>query len=117
VSRESGFQLQNLVDRLFFRERYDFLRELEHFSQEAHDISDLNKLGSSLVDLIGRSLKTTGVRLFVSDDSDSLISLLQPGSMFPVVSFQSNKSADQMDERNKQVVLSTSNRYIPQLQS
>jgi len=110
-------QLQNLVDRLFFRERYDFLRELEHFSQEAHDISDLNKLGSSLVDLIGRSLKTTGVRLFVSDEFGFFNLIASTGEYVPVVSFQSNNPLIRWMSRNKQVVYRHQIDIIPQLQS
>ena len=44
--------LQGLIDRWFFRERYKFLKELEDFSQETHDIRDLKQLGSSTVKLI-----------------------------------------------------------------
>jgi len=58
-------KLQQFVDRIFYRERYDFLLELDRFSQEAHDIRDLNQLGSSLVKLISRALQTSGVHLLL----------------------------------------------------
>jgi len=58
-------RVQRLVDRWFYRERYDHLRALAQFSQEAHGISDLDKLGSSLVRLIGKALQTSGVYLLL----------------------------------------------------
>ncbi|UCB42928.1 MAG: GAF domain-containing protein [Dehalococcoidales bacterium] len=60
---------QRIVDRLFFRERYRFLKELEEFSQEAHDIRDLKELGSSTVKLISRALQTSGVYLLLLSES------------------------------------------------
>jgi len=53
--------VQRVVDRIFYRERYDFLQELELFSQEAHDISNLERLASALVKLISRALQTSRV--------------------------------------------------------
>ncbi|NQT47731.1 MAG: GAF domain-containing protein, partial [Chloroflexi bacterium] len=56
-------RVQRLVDRWFYRERYSHLRALAKFSQGAHDISDLDELGTSLVGLIGQALQTSGVYL------------------------------------------------------
>ncbi|HEY32343.1 MAG TPA: GAF domain-containing protein [Dehalococcoidia bacterium] len=60
---------QRIVDRWFFRERYKFLKELEEFSQEAHDIRDLRELSSSTVKLISRALQTSGVYLLLLSES------------------------------------------------
>ncbi len=60
---------QRVVDKLFYQERYDYLRALEDFSQEAHDIGDLKQLGSSLVKLIGRALQTSSVHLLLLSES------------------------------------------------
>jgi len=62
-------RIQRLVDRWFYRERYDHLRALADFSHEAHDISDLDRLSSSLVKLISRALQTPGVRLLLPSAS------------------------------------------------
>jgi len=51
-------RVQRLVDRWFYRQSYDFLKQLERFSQEAHDISDINQLGSSLVHLLNQALQS-----------------------------------------------------------
>jgi signal transduction histidine kinase len=62
-------RVQRLVDRWFYRERYDFLRELDLFSQETHEISDFEQLGSSLVRLISRALQTSNVHLLLRSES------------------------------------------------
>jgi PAS domain S-box-containing protein len=62
-------RLQRVVDRWFYRERYDFLKELEQFSQEAHDITDIGDLGSSLVKLIGRAFQASTIRLMLPSQS------------------------------------------------
>jgi signal transduction histidine kinase len=108
---------QNLVDRMFFRQRYDFLRELERFSHEVHDISNLNKLGLSLVDLIGRALQTTGVQLFVSDESGYFNLIASTGQYVPVVSFQNNSPLIRWLSRNKEILYRHQVDVIPQLQS
>jgi signal transduction histidine kinase len=62
-------KVQAVVDKLFYRERYRFLEELEQFSQESHDISDLQGLSSSLGNILGRALQTTNVYILTLNDS------------------------------------------------
>ncbi len=61
--------VQRLVDRWFYRERYDFLEALENFSREPHDLSDIKQLGFSLVRLIDLALQTSGVHLLLLSES------------------------------------------------
>ncbi len=61
---------QRVVDKWFYRRRYDFLKELERFSQEAHDITDINQLGSSLVKLLNQALQASGIHLLLSESRD-----------------------------------------------
>ncbi len=58
-------RVQGLVDRFFYRERYDFLKELEGFSQDTHHVTDLRQISSSLVKLLSRALQATNVYLFL----------------------------------------------------
>lgn len=58
-------RMQRIVDRLFYRGRYDFLRALDAFSQEAHSISNPEQVGASLVGLIEWALQTSGVHLLL----------------------------------------------------
>jgi len=70
---------QRIVDRWFFRERYKFLKELEEFSQEAHDIRDLRELSSSTVKLISRALQTSGVYLLLPSESGDFTMVASTG--------------------------------------
>ncbi len=60
---------QRFIDRWFYRQQYDFLMELERFSREAHDISNLEQISSSLVKLISRALQTSNVYLLLLSES------------------------------------------------
>jgi K+-sensing histidine kinase KdpD len=80
---------QRVVDRWFFRERYKFLKELEEFSQEAHDIRDLMELSSSTVKLISRALQTSGVYLLLLSESGDFTMVASTGQESPQLSLRS----------------------------
>ncbi|HEY40727.1 MAG TPA: HD domain-containing protein [Dehalococcoidia bacterium] len=56
---------QNVVDRWFFRERYDHLRTLKRFIAETKHIIDLNQLTSSLVTSIANGMQSRSVFLLL----------------------------------------------------
>jgi putative nucleotidyltransferase with HDIG domain len=56
---------QNVVDRWFFRERYDHLRALKRFVAETKHIIDLNQLTSSLVTSIANGMQSRSVFLLL----------------------------------------------------
>lgn len=58
-------RVQRVVDRWFFRERYDHLQALERFTRETKDIIDLRKLSSSLLSMIARGMQSHGVYLLL----------------------------------------------------
>jgi PAS domain S-box-containing protein len=60
---------QNLVDKLFYRDRYDHLRSLEQFSRDARDITNIDELGSKIVRLIGSALRSTSACLLLPSRS------------------------------------------------
>jgi len=60
-------RVQRLVDKLFYRERYDYLRALEQFSQETKDISNIKSLVDSLLNLVSQAMLTTKSCLLVPD--------------------------------------------------
>lgn len=60
-------KVQRLVDRLFFRERYDYLVALERFSQETPDITDFKGLSRNLIRTAALSLQAAWVRLVLPD--------------------------------------------------
>ncbi|MDD5288494.1 MAG: ATP-binding protein [Dehalococcoidales bacterium] len=110
-------KMQNFVDRLFFRERYDFLKKLENFSREVHDISDLNKLGSSLVTLIGRALQTSSVQLFMATESGDFTLIASTGKDIQEIVFQNNSPLTRWMNKNKEILFRHQIDVTPQLQS
>lgn len=58
-------RVQRLVDRWFYRERYDYLEALNDFTEKTHDISDLRQLSSSLVKLVSKALQSADVYLLL----------------------------------------------------
>ncbi len=62
-------RVECFVDRRFYRQRYDFLKALEQFSRETHDITDLEQLGSSLVRLIAQALQAASIYLLLPSES------------------------------------------------
>lgn len=68
-------QAQRIVDKLFYRERYDYLIALEKFMQETHDIRNIKKLTTSLTSLIGPALQSSSVHLMLSSESGEFFEL------------------------------------------
>jgi len=59
---------QRSVDRLFYRDRYDYLMALEQFSKETQSIAELKRLGSTVVKLISGALRTSNVSLLLKSE-------------------------------------------------
>jgi putative nucleotidyltransferase with HDIG domain len=56
---------QRMVDRWFYRERYDHLQTLKRFTKETRDMIDLKQLGSSLVTAIANGMQSRYVYLLL----------------------------------------------------
>jgi len=97
-------KVQGLVDRMFYRERYNFLQELEQFSQKAHDISNLNELGSSFVGLIQRAFQTTNVHLLLSDESGNLKTIASIGTDTQQILIQNRSLLLQWFNENRSIL-------------
>ena len=61
---------QQLVDRIFYRDRYEHLRALEQFSQKAQSVVNLKELSSTLTQLVGGALRTSSACLLLPSESD-----------------------------------------------
>jgi putative nucleotidyltransferase with HDIG domain len=57
--------LQRIVDRWFYRERYDHLQNLKRFTSETRDMIDLKQLASSLVTAIANGMQSRYVYLLL----------------------------------------------------
>jgi putative nucleotidyltransferase with HDIG domain len=59
------YRLQNVVDRWFFRERYDHIQTLRAFRRESGGDLNLEQLSSSLVNAIANAMQALGVYLLL----------------------------------------------------
>jgi PAS domain S-box-containing protein len=55
--------VQRRVDRWFYRDRYDYLKALETFSRQTQSLTDSARLGSTMVNLIAKALRSSTVCL------------------------------------------------------
>ena len=75
---------QGLVDRLFFRERYDALRALEQFGREAQHEVDLDVLSCRLTRLVTDALHATRTCLFLPVESTETLELVSCEGLEPL---------------------------------
>ena len=67
-------RVQRMVDKWFFRERYDPLQALSSFSRSIKDVTDLKQLSSSLLTTIVQAMQSHGAYLLLpSKDSGNFI--------------------------------------------
>ncbi len=59
--------MQTALDRLYYRERYDYRRALVTFARELNSDLDLDRLSSRLVDRVRDTLATDKLALFLED--------------------------------------------------
>ncbi len=59
---------QQIVDRLFYRGRYDYLKALRQFSQQAQSVKNLEQLASNLVQLVKGALQTSSACLLLQSE-------------------------------------------------
>jgi hypothetical protein len=78
-------KVQTIVDKWFFRERYDFLKELEIFSLQAHDISGLEQLIISLSNIMSQALQTSRVYILTKDETGDYRSISTTNEGLPEV--------------------------------
>ncbi|MFC1919619.1 PAS domain S-box protein [Chloroflexota bacterium] len=62
--------VQNTVDRMFYRKRYDHLQALAGLSQQTHLLTDLDTTIHRFAELIGKTLESRVVVLFVDSLSN-----------------------------------------------
>ncbi|MFC2070586.1 ATP-binding protein, partial [Chloroflexota bacterium] len=95
---------QQSVDRTFYRERYDFLQQLETFSRETHAISDLKQLSNSMVDLIKQALQISSVYLVLLDESGDFTTVASMGEKNSMLSFNSQSPLIKWFQSNKGIL-------------
>ncbi|MBI4297670.1 MAG: GAF domain-containing protein [Chloroflexi bacterium] len=58
-------RFQTMVDRWFYRERYDHLKALQQFSLGTKDITNLQQIATSLTDLASRAMRANSAALLL----------------------------------------------------
>ncbi len=59
-------RMQRWVDKLFYRERYDYLRTLEQFSLECQSLASPEQLNVAFIHLVSQAMQTSGCYLLLS---------------------------------------------------
>lgn len=108
---------QRFVDRLFYRDRYDYLIALEDFIQETHDIRNLSQLTSSLVNSISRALQSSSVQLLLPSSSGDLTVVSSTDESASQLSLGSRCSVLRWMQSNKSLLYRQNMAVIPQLLS
>lgn len=75
---------QGLVDRLFYRERYDALRALEQFGREAQHEVNLDVLACRLTSLVTQALHATRTCLFLPAENSGTLELTSCDGLDPL---------------------------------
>src|SRR5215510_4078074 len=60
--------IQDYVDRLFYRKRYDYRRTLIEFGRELSSETDLGAMLASVIDRLSRTLLVNRIAIFLSDE-------------------------------------------------
>ncbi len=111
---------QNLVNRLFYGDRYDYLKALERFSQETQSIVNLKELGASMVQLVSRALQASSVYLLLlSEGKHGLVVVSSSGLESPTSGVVLNNSSPLVRwlDLHEGILPAEQLSIIPQLQS
>ncbi|MFC1902934.1 ATP-binding protein [Chloroflexota bacterium] len=108
-------RVQHIVDRWFYHERYDFLAALEDFSQKAHNISNLNQLSSSLIELVSRALRTSNAHLFLGTRNGDFTVVASSVGNAPQSVIESDSPLLLWMQSNRSILYSRYLTVIPQL--
>jgi len=113
-------QAQNLVDRLFYRDRYDYLRALQRFAHQTQSVLNLEELSSNMIQLVGGALRSSSVCLLLPSEGKGSLGVVScTGLESPPsgVVLRSSSPLVKWLERHGDIVSSEQLNIIPQLQS
>jgi len=111
---------QNFVDRLFYRDRYNYLQALQQFSQKAQNVINLKELSSTLTQLVSGALHSSSVCLLLPSESDNgLIVVSSTGLNNPPsgVVLRSRSPLIKWLKLKQRILSSEEFNIVPQLQS
>ncbi len=111
---------QNFVDRLFYRDRYNYLQALQQFSQKAQNVINLKELSSTLTQLVSGALHSSSVCLLLPSESENgLITVSSTGLNNPPsgVVLRSRSLLIKWLKLQQRILSSEEFDIVPQLQS
>jgi signal transduction histidine kinase len=111
--------VQRWVDRWYFRDRYDYLQALETFSQQTQSLTTSTKLGSTMVNLLAKALRSSNVYLLqpLPPDNDfTTVSTNGNNNPTPVIHFKNGGALVKWLERSNSMLSYKDIEIIPQLQ-
>jgi PAS domain S-box-containing protein len=111
---------QQFVDRLFYRDRYDYLKALDQFSQKTQSIVNLKELGSTLTGLVCGALRTSSAYLLLPSESDNgfvVVSSSGLGSPPSGVVLKNSSLLIKWLKLQRRIIFSEEFNIVPQLQS
>jgi PAS domain S-box-containing protein len=111
---------QNFVDRLFYRDRYEYLRALEQFSQRAQSVMNLKELSSTLTRLVSSALRASSACLLLPSESDNgliIVSSTGLGSPSSGVVLRHRSPLIKWLKLQQRILSSEELNIVPQLQS
>jgi signal transduction histidine kinase len=111
--------VQRWVDRLFYRERYDYLKALETLSRHTHSLKDFARLGPTIVELIAGALRISYVYLLqplLPKGDFAIVSSVGVENANKSVIFKSHGPLIKWLRRSGDIVCCKDFDFIPQLQ-
>ena len=112
--------VQRWVDRLFYRDRYDYLKALETFSRQTQSLTESAGLGSTMVNLLAKALRSSNVYLLqplpLSSDFTTSSST-GANNPTPVIHLKKGSALVKWLERSNSMLYYEDIEIIPQLQA
>jgi len=111
--------VQRWVDRWYYRDRYNYLKALETFSQQTQSLTSSTKLGSTMVNLLAKALRSSNVYLLqpLPPSSDFTTAYTNgANNTTPVIHLKNGGALVKWLERSNSMLSYKDIEIIPQLQ-
>jgi PAS domain S-box-containing protein len=111
--------VQLWVNRWFYRDRYDYLKALETFSQQTQSLTNSIKLGSTMVNLLAKALRSSKVYLLqpLPPDNDfKTVSTNENNNPAPAIHLKKESAIVKWLKRSNSMLSYKDIEIIPQLQ-
>jgi signal transduction histidine kinase len=112
--------VQLWVNRWFYRDRYDYLKALETFSQQTQSITSSTRLGFTVVNLLAKALRSSNIHLLqpLPPDNDfTTVSTNDNNNPAAVIHLKKESAIVKWLERSNSMLSYKDIEIIPQLQA